>query len=370
MRKKWHFCSRVIFILGLASALAACDVEKSSNPLSPSIASPIAGVSTSLTVGVPESVSPISGAVTDTNQATLVVNNAPVTGSASSVTYKFEVAKDAGFATIVVTITVAAGTETTSTTTDDLDWDTTYYWRAQAIGQGTEEQVIGSWSDGAAFKTASQPLLLGTPILVSPINGATAPANPPVFTVTNGSISGPVGPITLFFHIATDPSVSNVITVFEIPMSNTGTTSGSSATLPTDSLLYWRVFAGDGITVSTWTGAQSFRTPVPPTPTCCPPPNRFEVVQQVASETGYPDSGIDVTDFTQKVAERLAQEDANWGRRINITGPLGKDTVAYRVNGENDDPYSIDIVLGATGDNPSLHWSQHGHIGGTWTPAN
>ena len=370
MRQSWHFYLKFVFLLGLASALAACNVEKSSNPLSPSIADPNAGVSTALTVGVPESVTPVSGAVTDTNQATLVVNNAPVTGSVLSVAYKFEVAKDAGFATIVATITVAAGTETTSTTTDDLDWNTTYYWRAQAIGQGTEEPVIGSWSDGATFRTAPQPLLLGTPILVSPINGATASTNPPVFTVTNGSISRPVGTVTIFFHIATDPSVSNVIAVFETPMSNTDTTSGSSGTLPTDALLYWRVFAGDGTTVSTWTEAQSFRTPVPPTPTCCPPPNRFEVVQQVAIETGYPDSGIHVTAFTQKVAERLAQEDANWGRRINSTGPLGKDTVAYRVNGQNDNPFSIDIVLGATGDNPSIHWSQHGHIGGTWTPAN
>ena len=89
------------------------------------------------------------------------------------------------------------------------------------------------------------------------------------------------------------------------------------------------------------------------------------IVQQVAAETGYPNSGIHVTDFTQIVAERLHQEDANWGRRINITGPLGKDTVAYRIPGTSN-PYSIDIVLGAGGRTPKIHWSEHGQIGGTW----
>ena len=50
----------------------------------------------------------------------------------------------------------------------------------------------------------------------------------------------------------------------------------------------------------------------------------------MAAETGYLQSGIHVTNFVQIVAERLAQEDPNWGRRINDTGPLGNGTVAIR----------------------------------------
>jgi hypothetical protein len=69
------------------------------------------------------------------------------------------------------------------------------------------------------------------------------------------------------------------------------------------------------------------------------------------------------------VAERLAQKDLNWGRQINDSGPLGKDTVAYRVNGQNNNPYSIDIVSGATSSNPKIYWSEHGSIGGVGTPA-
>ena len=67
---------------------------------------------------------------------------------------------------------------------------------------------------------------------------------------------------------------------------------------------------------------------------------------------------------SQIVAERLHAEDPNWGRRINVTGPIGKDTVAYKAS--DGRPYSIDIVAGAGGSNPKIHWDAHGFIGGTW----
>lgn len=94
------------------------------------------------------------------------------------------------------------------------------------------------------------------------------------------------------------------------------------------------------------------------------------MVQQIAAQTGYPGFGINVADFTAAVDSVLAKENPDWGRRINDSGPLGKDTVAYRVGGQNDNRYSIDIVSGATGSNPMVHWSEHGRVGGVWTPAN
>ena len=330
-------------------------------------------VFTPLVVGTPTPVAPVGGAVTATRQATLVVNNAPVTGPATSVAYRFEVATDPGFGGVVAAMTVSAGGTTTTATTGDLAWETLHNWRGHAIAQGKEGEVGGPWSDTATFRTSSQPAALGVPTLVSPINGALAPANPPIFTVANGSMSGPTGPVRLFFQVATDAGFTSVVAVFETPLSAAGTTTATSPVLPSDTTLYWRVFAGDGTTVSPWTTPQSFRTPaatggstgpIPP-PGCCPPPNRFVIVQQVAAETGYPQSGIAVTDFTQIVAERLHQEDANWGRRINITGPIGKDTVAYRIPGTSN-PFSIDIVSGAGSSSPQIHWDEHGQIGGTW----
>jgi hypothetical protein len=329
-------------------------------------------VFTPLAIDKPTPAAPVGGAVTATRQATLVVTNTVVAGPASSVAYRFDVSTDPAFASLIAAITVPAGGETTAVTTGDLAWDTPHYWRSRAIAQGKEGEVTGPWSDAATFRTAPHPNALGAPTLVSPISGALTPTNPPVFTVANGTVTGPAGPVTIYFHVATDAAAANVIAVFQTPMSGAGTTTATSPVLPADTALFWRVFAGDGATVSAWTTPQSFRTPgavgAPPAPppACCPPPNRFEIVQQVAAETGYPNSGMNVTDFTQIVAERLHQEDANWGRRVNTTGPVGKDTVAYRINGSTDNPFSIDIVLGASGPSPQIHWSEHGQIGGTW----
>ena len=61
------------------------------------------------------------------------------------------------------------------------------------------------------------------------------------------------------------------------------------------------------------------------------PPLR-PVTSQVAAEIGYdPAGGTDPGPFTQQVAERLHAADPRWGRRINSTGPISDDTVAYRV---------------------------------------
>ena len=93
---------------------------------------------------------------------------------------------------------------------------------------------------------------------------------------------------------------------------------------------------------------------------------RFAVVQQVAAETGYPTSGISATAFTQIVAQRLHAEDPCWGRRITATGPIGKDTVAYRLGDAPANPFSVAIILGVGGPTPRPHWVPHGRIGGTW----
>ena len=74
------------------------------------------------------------------------------------------------------------------------------------------------------------------------------------------------------------------------------------------------------------------------------PPMR-PVTSQVAAEIGYdPAGGTDPGPFTQQVAERLHAADPRWGRRINSTGPISDDTVAYRVGTSPVNPLSIDIV--------------------------
>jgi hypothetical protein len=308
------------------------------------------------------------------NQPVLTIENASITGTPLSTTYRFEVSTDYSFSNIVHSASISSGSTTTTVRTGPLAWNTQYHWRSQAIVTGKEGSIESNWSDIQTFQTALQPVILGTPTPISPINNSLVSSTTPTFTVANGSVDGPSGAVTVFFQVGADPDINTVSASFEQSASPTGTTSVISPTLPSDTILYWRVSARNGIEASNWSTSQVFRTPAdippetnPPTPTgCCPPPNRFSIVQQIAEETGYPGSGMHVTDFTQKVAERLHAEDSNWGRRINITGPIGKDTVAYKINGSTDNPFSVDIVLGAGGNNPKIHWDGHGQIGGTW----
>ena len=297
-----------------------------------------------------------------------------------------------------------------------------YVWRARARSDG----ATGPWSAVYGFTTAFASV--DPPIPLLPVGGIVTSTLRPFFTLKNGAFTGDVGTVLIEVELALDAAFTNVV---EILRTHTRARGETNLFLNKDLMpvtrYYWRgrstnenlpetsLLPGDdsiapsGFSPQTameltsdWSETATFRTPTaaaatPTTPSapspgpsapspgpsapspgpsapgggsCCPPPNRLAVVQQVAAETGYPGSGIDVTDFTQAVAARLAQEDGDWGRRINDSGPLGKDTVAYRVGGQNDNPFSIDIVSGATTSNPVVHWSPHGQVGGTWTPAN
>ena len=331
---------------------------------------------TPITIQAPRPTSPMGDEVVGSRRPSFKVKSAEITGPATNIKYRFEVARDGSFANLVAVMTVDPGGANTSATPSELDWNTRYKWRVRASGSGREGRVDGPWSATQSFKTPAVPVVAPTP--VSPINRGVTSSRRPTFKVRNGAVSALAGPVTIYFQVSKNVNFNNVVAVFNVSQSPGSTTSAvSSKVLAAKTTFYWRVRAADGVYNTGFGSPASFKTPAAtpaptgpaPAPFCCPPPNRFEVVQQVASETGYPHSGIHVSNFTQIVAERLAQEDPNWGRRINDTGPLGKDTVAYRINGQNNNPFSIDIVLGATGPNPRIHWSEHGSIGGVWTPA-
>ena len=99
---------------------------------------------------------------------------------------------------------------------------------------------------------------------------------------------------------------------------------------------------------------------------CCPPPNKFGIVQKVARATEDLFK-TDPSQFTQHVAQCLKVTDRRWGRRRNDSGTISFDVVAYNVS-NNSTPYSVDIILGGRGPDPKLHWSQHGKVGGSWLP--
>ena len=332
---------------------------------------------------------------------TLTVTNATASYATHSFSYAFALYKGSGLA-LVETTRQDEGTSgsTSYQVTELLDAETTYSWKARAVLNDGTTDTYGPWSTTMTFTTAAAPVppkavvVIGTPTPTFPIDGETITDFTPHMSVTNGTNEGTaadIGSIIYEIQVATSPSASTVFVtasthardgITNIALRPAGSVTETELTASTT--YYWRARGkNDGekthflpentvviVEPSDWTEWQVFKTADASATganapyKCCPPANRLTVVQQVAAEIGYPGSGVDVRTLTQKVAEKLYAEDNRWGRRINITGPLGKDTVAYKAT--DGRPYSIDIVSGAGSSNPKVHWDPHGYVGGTW----
>ena len=340
-----------------------------------------------IVLGVPTPLAPKDATVgVDT---AFSVRNPTVKGNVTgAVRIEIQVATDAAFRANVMTgrANAGGGGRTDVPLAGSLQPSTAYHWRARAkataAGAG---EVTSAWSDSVRFTTSA--ITLTPPLPLSPRNGATGvqittcPTR--MFTVRDATVRGSQGQVSIQLEVALDQAFRNVVAEFETHQRGRGETNLCiDVALERGTQYYWRVraqLAGSTL-VSDWSAWWRFTTAeqrsrpttAPPQGNCCPPPNRFEVVQAVVGATGnlYRQ---DIQQFTERVAECLAAEDGDWGRRLNASGAVGKDTVAYRTNkGPGHGPFSIDIMLGAAGTDPRPHWSipRHdgvdGRIGGTW----
>lgn len=335
-------------------------------------------------LGVPQPLAPIDGATVGT-RPDFTVRNGTVEGDAGTVMIEVRVATDDAFMNVVASGKTQARPrgETNIALSSALMTDTAYWWQARAVSSGPVGQFESSWSGAAAFRTAA--ISLGAPEPLHPIDGATTTTLRPLFNVRNGTITGTAtDTVNIRIEVATDSSFMDVVGREETharPRGDTNLQLDDDLMPATE--YFWRARArlkSDPGIESEWSATARFSTPDTSTPptnapgrgNCCPPPNRFDIVQAVLGRTGdlY---RRDVQDFTQRVAECLAVTDGDWGRRRNDSGAVGKDTVAYRTSrGPGRGPFSIDIMLGATTSNPRPHWSiqEHdgieGRVGGTW----
>ena len=348
-------------------------------------------VFTPVTVGVVTPLSPIDGAVVTSQQPTFQINNAVITGPATNVEYRFEVASNSSFSNLVAVLTVGAGGSTTLATPGELAWNKTFFWRVRASADGREGRVNGPWSTTESFKTP--PLPVGTPVPVSPINGATASSNPPVFVVSNGPVSGAGGAVRVIFRVSTTQSFDNVVSSFEVPMSGGSQTSATSGVLTPGKVYYWRVIAKNDLLTTAWSAWQKFRTPnapAPPsgggggggggfTPGGSPnapfttnggnPPNLSSVVQQVASEhpgavaNSCPHEGGS-WEFLDRVVEALRAIDGRWAYNCKRgdCNSISVDAITYyRGSGNPNNSSNVSIIdmisaVCGAGANPSPAW--------------
>jgi hypothetical protein len=252
-------------MLLLLCPLAACQTQKSSNPLSPSVAGPIAGVN----ITPPVLLRPAQGTkLKDSDQPIqLVVQNAATTG-VRPLTYRFEVSTDSSFgSTLFARSGIAPGANNqTSVQLDTLPLNQNYYWRARA----EDGANTGSYASAAffVFPHAS----INPPVAIAPVGNVLVGNTTPVLQVQNAATAGPVGTLSYEFQVAKDQGFTQLAAAGAIVEGAGGTTTFTSGALSGALTYFWRARASDGETTSAWATTQAFKTPNAPSPSPSPAP--------------------------------------------------------------------------------------------------
>jgi hypothetical protein len=253
-----------------AAVFSACEATKSSNPLSPSVAGPIPGV----TITAPRLLEPGQGWQLDSTKQpiTLLVENAATSG-VRPLTYLVEIAADAEFTTkLFAREGIAPGPDgrTAIRLPDSLVGERTYYWRARA----QDGANTGPFSAPASFLVFT-PIVLEMPVPISPSPGQTISGNRPTFVFRNAPRSGPAGPVSYTLQIATADTFAEVVAQVDGTEQPTQTQLVADTVLPSASTFFWRVRANEPskMVIGPWAPTQLFRTAAPPpTPTPTPTP--------------------------------------------------------------------------------------------------
>jgi hypothetical protein len=243
-------------------AAAACAQSKSANPLSPSVAGPIPGVD----ITAPKTLEPTNIRIAvDSQPVTLLAENAGTSG-VRPLTYRFEVAADTGFTTIVFHregIAPGDAGRTSLRLPDPLAPEHSYYWRVRA----EDGANTGPYSSAAAFEVFT-PIVIDPPDLVSPVVNAVGTPLRPTFVVNNVRRSGPVGAIAYLFELSDSASFVNKINQ-EVPEQGNQTSVPMPSDLAYNTVYYWHVRAFDARTLGPWSPTRAFQTIAQP---AAPPP--------------------------------------------------------------------------------------------------
>jgi hypothetical protein len=335
--------------LAAVGPLACAKTEKSNNPLSPEIAGPIPWVE----IAAPTLMEPGRDWRIKTNEQPiqLLIENADTNGPRPLV-YRFEIATDAGFRTLVFArdgVPQGNGGQTGRTAfrlPDRLQDGRTYFWRARAYDGANS----GPFSSGINFQIQFPPRIFD-PVPVDPVNGQTAAGNPPHLRVRNSTKQGPVLPVNYAFQVSPNPSFTPIVAQGAMPEGAAETVYLPTAALQWGATYYWRVAAGDGQVNSSWAVA-SFRTPNPapgpgPGPTPGPPPggpcagSEIDIVTCRRAPFGPTVSPSEAPSLLRGIAQ-----DLNRGMSTPRYGILRKTT------GNNCGGFSCDIICSRDGQ----HW--------------
>jgi len=358
MNQRWLGPVGCVFVSVLT--LTGCEAEKSSNPLSASIAGPIAGVE----ITSPRMLEPAEGARYRESQQPiqLKVENASTNG-VRPLYYSFEVAADSGFETKMFARSQVppGGSGHTSVVVDRLELGRTYYWRVRA------EDGANSGPFAAAQFEVLPRAQLDAPSLLSPVNDQVTPSRRPALTVGAANRNIAVGAVSYEFQVAVDAAFAQLVAAGIVGEQGGQTTFTPGGDLAASLRHFWRARASDGETTSPWSAAQSFQTPgaaPPPGPGPTPPPSGGPcvsgspdaIVACERSKYGFMSSG-DLVNFLRAVANSLNANGI-------AGGPFG---ILVKDNGHNCHGYSCDIICAGQG-GAQRQWDVLGDVDGAQTP--
>jgi hypothetical protein len=238
----------------VAAAVAVCAIalgcEKAS-PTRPSgvdtasgSAASVTDARTGVTMIAARPASPANDATIAWAQQPIVLTVANgLTSNSSPLSYTFEVAGDREFARLDASKSgIGAGPDgTTSVSLDRLSGSRTYYWRVQvSSGSGN-----GPYSAVRSF-TVGPEVVLGTPVLASPVNGQQA-FSPLSLSLTNIQRTGPAGPIVYTVQVASDSGFGNLLFNSDVAEQGGGQTAVSASIpgLVSGQTYFWRAMATD-----------------------------------------------------------------------------------------------------------------------------
>jgi hypothetical protein len=310
---------RLLLVVPLL-ATACVEARKSENPLSPTIAGPIAGVF----ITQPDTVEPKDNmAVPVTNQPiTLVLRNAESNG-VRPLHYRFELAVDIDFNNkIFVRADIAPGEgRTTVRLPDALAPERTYYWRARA-----EDGANASDYSGFAFFRVFTPIVIQKPVLQNPVNNVETSSVQPEFAIGNAPRSGPAGAIGYEIELSDSVTFANNLAIWVVA-EQPGVTRFTQV-LPAGGQYFWRARAFDPSVVGPWSDTQAFRTPRAislPSPGTPPPANCSGVTGSVMQtleclRAGYPHP-MSATDRGSLMnATAWTHRGDGWGMHLKLSG--------------------------------------------------
>lgn len=317
---------RLLSVAALCATLLAvgCEQVKTSNPLSPLIAGPIAGVDISL----PRSLEPGAGTKIDdrSQPITLLIEN-PSSNSPRPFTLRLEIATDSGFTTLIFTrsgIVPGPNGRTSFVMPDRLSHGRTYYWRIRAEDGANSS----NWSAAVTFEILT-PIVIGTPTPRSPVGNLRLTSRQPMLVAGNGTSTGPHGALLYLFQLSTTQTFGDLTANAEAPQGSSGeTTYAIPAALPYDGQFFWRVRITDGPNTGAWSATESFRTPLAPavvTPPPTTPPSGGSCVRS---------SGIDIVTCNR---ERYSGS-MNSDQIVSFLTQSAKDLTAAGIDGR---PFGI-----------------------------